>query len=198
MMLGTRKLEQAMDRAENYDEWKEAAQAFDTAKGFDRWRSKDTSTQYDNVSILIRLYRLRALRARHDNRGLLFTLNEGIHGNMGGMGKSGLYDRATFGTKQLIVDYVDEIVDALELLASPAVDDISFEEKLEFFRRARHCFGRSALMMSGSGMLLYFHVGVVKALWEQGLLPNIMSGASGGSVVGSLLCTHTEIGRAHV
>ena len=149
MMLGTRKLEQAMDRAENYDEWKEAAQAFDTAKGFDRWRSKDTSTQYDNVSIRIRLDRLRALRARHDNRGLLFTLNEGIHGNMGGMGKSGLYDRAMFGTKQLIVDYVDEIVDALELLASPAVDDISFEEKLEFFRRAHHCFGRSALMMSG-------------------------------------------------
>ena len=192
MMLGTRKLEQAMDRAENYDEWKEAAQAFDTAKGFDRWRSKDTSTQYDNVSIRIRLDRLRALRARHDNRGLLFTLNEGIHGNMGGMGKSGLYDRATFGTKQLIVDYVDEIVDALELLASPIVDDISFEEKLEFFRRAHHCFGRSALMMSGSGMLLYFHVGVVKALWEEGLLPNIMSGASGGSVVGSLLCTHTD------
>jgi NTE family protein len=135
---------------------------------------------------------LQSLRARHDNRGLLFTLNEGIHGNMGGMGKSALYERAMSGTKRLIVDYVDEIVDALELLASPAVDDISFEEKLEFFRRARHCFGRSALMMSGSGMLLYFHVGVVKVLWEQGLLPNIMSGASGGSVVASLLCTHSD------
>jgi NTE family protein len=46
--------------------------------------------------------------------------------------------------------------------------------------------------MSGSGTLLYFHVGVVKALWEQGLLPTILSGSSGGSVVGSLLCTHTD------
>ena len=192
MMLGTRKLEKAMEQATSYEEWKEAAVAYDEAKGFDRWRARDTSSQFDNVSIRIRLDRLRSLRARHDNRGLLFTLNEGIHGNMGGMGNSALYDRAMFGTKQLIIDYVDEIVDTLELLADPAIDDISFEEKLDFFRRAHHCFGRSALLMSGSGMLLYFHVGVVKALWEQGLLPNIMSGASGGSVVGSLVCTHTD------
>ena len=46
--------------------------------------------------------------------------------------------------------------------------------------------------MSGSGTLLYFHLGVVKALWEQGLLPDIMSGSSGGSIVGSMLCTHND------
>ena len=34
--------------------------------------------------------------------------------------------------KQLIHDYVEEIVDALALLASPAVDDISFEENWIF------------------------------------------------------------------
>lgn len=191
-LLGTRKLSKAMDQAQSYEQWREAAQAHDSARGLDRWRTRDQSSQFDYVSIRHRLDRLRSLRARHDYHGLLFTLNEGIHGNMGGMGKATLYERSMFGTKQLIVDYVDEIVDALELLASPRVDDISFEEKLEFFRRAHHCFGRSALLMSGSGTLLYFHVGVVKALWAQGLLPDIMSGASGGSVVGSLLCTHND------
>ena len=190
--LGVRKYARAMEKAQTYEEWKEAALRHDEATGMDRWRMRDQSTQFDNVSIRIRLDRLRSLRARHDHRGLLFTLNEGIHGNMGGMGKSSLYERAMFGTKQLIVDYVEEIVDALELLASPEVDEISFEDKLDFFRRAHHCFGQSALLMSGSGMLLYFHVGVVKAMWQQGLLPRIMSGSSGGSVVGSLLCTHND------
>lgn len=191
-ILGKRKYALAMEQAENYAQWQEAAQAYDSATGMDRWRSREQSTQFDNVSIRIRLDRLRSMRARHDYRGLLFTLNEGIHGNMGGMGKSALYERAAFGTKQLIHDYVDEIVDALELLAGPSLDEISFEEKLEFFRRAQHCFGRSALLMSGSGTLLYFHVGVVKALWEQKLLPTILSGSSGGSVVGSLVCTHND------
>ena len=192
MMLKNRKLEKALEEAESYDEWKDLALAYDKERGRDRWRSNDVSSQYDHVSIRIRLDRLQSQRARHDYAGLLFTLNEGIHGNMGGMGKSSLYEPALFGTKQLIVDYVDEIASALELLASPAVDDISFEEKLDFFRRAHHCFGRSALMMSGSGMLLYFHIGVAKALWEQRLLPNIMSGASGGALVGALLCTHAD------
>jgi NTE family protein len=187
-----RKFAKAMDQAESYEQWVEAAKGFDAATGMDRWRMRDQSSQFDNVSIRIRLDRLRAMRARHDYRGLLFTLNEGIHGNMAGMGKSALYERAVFGTKQLIHDYVEEIVDALETLASPEVEEISFEDKLEFFRRAHHCFGRTALLMSGSGTLLYFHVGVVKALWEQGLLPAILSGSSGGSIVGSLLCTHND------
>ena len=187
-----RKYARAMNQAENYDQWKEAAQAYDQASGMVRWRNRDQSTQFDNVSIRLRLDRLRSMRARHDYRGLVFTLSEGIHGNMAGMGKSDLYERAAFGTKQLIHDYVEEIVDALELLASDAVHDVSFEEKLEFFRRAHHCFGQTALLMSGSGTLLYFHVGVVKALWEQRLLPVTLSGSSGGSIVGSLLCTHND------
>jgi NTE family protein len=190
--IANRKQEKALSTASSYGEWREAAKAWDHKQGHDRWRLRDQSSQFDYVSIRLRLDRLRALRARHDNRALLYTLGEGIHGNMGGMGKATLYERALTGTKHLISDYVEEIVDALQLLARPEVDDISFEEKLDFFRRAHHCFGRSAFMMSGSGMLLYFHVGVVKALWQQGLLPNILSGASGGSVVGALLATHSD------
>ena len=60
MMLGTRKLEKAMEQAASYEEWKEAALAYDEAKGFDRWRAKDSSSQFDNVSIRIRLDRLRS------------------------------------------------------------------------------------------------------------------------------------------
>ncbi|MGD8680537.1 MAG: DUF3336 domain-containing protein [Lysobacterales bacterium] len=186
------KIQRALQQATTYEEWKEAAIAHDARTGMDRWKLIDQSRRYDYVAIRVRLDRLRALRARHDNRGLLFNLNEGIHGNMGGMGRSSLYEKTKFGTKQLVVDYVEEIVSALEHLAGPDVDEISFEEKLDFFRRADHCFGRSAFMMSGSGSLLYFHIGVVKTLLEQGLLPDVLSGSSGGSFVGSLVSTHSE------
>ena len=96
------------------------------------------------------------------------------------------------GTKHLIESYIEEVAHALELLASEGSGDISQEEKLDFFRRASHCFGHSALMMSGSGSLLYFHAGVIRALGEADLLPTIMSGSSGGSLVGSIVATHTD------
>lgn len=192
IISSTRKYEQAMDNASSYAEWKEAAMAYDRHAGLDRWKEMDQSRRYDYVAIRVRLDRLRALRKRKDDRGLLFNLNEGIHGNMGGMGRASLYEKAKFGTKQLVVDYVDEIVSALEHLADPQVDEISPEEKMDFFRRADHCFGRTAFMMSGSGSLLYFHIGVVKTLLEQNLLPDVLSGSSGGAFVGSLLSTRSD------
>ena len=181
-----------MDEATSYDEWKLAAIEHDEHSGAARWKLLDQSTRYDFVSIRTRLDHLRNLRAQDDDKGLLFALNEGIHGNMGGMGASPLYGKAKFGTKQLIEDYVEEIALALEHLANPEVDSISLADKLDFFQRANHCFGRSALMMSGSGTLLYFHLGVAKAMWQEGLLPDIISGSSGGALIGSIICASND------
>jgi len=187
-----KRLEKAMDQAESYEEWKLAAIEHDKESGAARWKEIDQSSRYDFVSIRSRLEHLRTLRDEQDDEGLLFALNEGIHGNMGGMGASPLYGKAKFGTKKLIEDYVEEIALALEHLASPEVDSIAVEDKLDFFQRASHCFGRSALMMSGSGTLLYFHLGVAKALWLEGLLPDIISGSSGGALVGSIVCASSD------
>ncbi|MGI9284199.1 MAG: patatin-like phospholipase family protein, partial [Pseudomonadales bacterium] len=74
----------------------------------------------------------------------------------------------------------------------PAVADISLAEKREFFERAHQCFGHSALMMSGAGSLLYFHIGALKAMHTQNLLPTILSGSSGGAFVGAIAGTHAD------
>ncbi|MEM1113319.1 MAG: DUF3336 domain-containing protein [Pseudomonadota bacterium] len=191
-ILTQQQINRSLDRASSYEEWRDAAEAYDRYHKLDQWRRKDNTSQYDYVSIRTRLDRLRSLRSRHDARGMLFTLNEGIHGNMGGMGGAGLYGKAKTGTKHLIEEYIEEIAQTLEFLADETDSDVAVEEKVEFFRRASHCFGHTAFMMSGSGSLLFFHVGVVKALSEAGLLPYVMSGASGGSIVGSVVCTHTD------
>jgi len=186
------RLERTMSRATNYDEWKEAALAWDQATGMDKWKIEPTSTKYDHANIQFRLDELRKLRANHDDVGLLFALNEGIHGNLGGMGNSALFEKAKFGTKKLITDYVDEVVDALLHINSlPESDELNHADKVDFFHRARLCFGRSALMFSGAGSLGHFHHGVGKALIEHDLLPDVISGSSAGSVFAALLGTHT-------
>ena len=184
--------EQQMRRADNYRQWKSAAIRYDKKHRYDRWKKKEYSSRYDFAAIKLRLAKLRKLRAAKDNHGLLFTLNEGVHGNLDGMGRPALYRKARFGTKKLITDYVNEVVLTLNYLASDRVDDIDFEEKLDFFQRASHCYGRSALLMSGAGSLLYYHLGVVKALWNEGILPSIMSGSSGGAFIAALAGTRSN------
>lgn len=182
--------ERDMATARDYAAWAAAAQAHDRKSGAQGWRDADASDHYDYKSIRQRLERLRNLSKAGDVRGLLFVLNEGIHGNIDGMGNERLYSKARFGTKKLIEDYVAEVVAALHKIAASRA--IPMDEKRDFFRRAQHCYGRTALLMSGSGAYLFFHVGVVKALWSEGVLPSILAGSSGGSIVAAVVCTRRD------
>ncbi len=180
--------------APDYLAWVKAARDHDKKSGLQTWRDADESKHFDYRAIRARLEKLRRLSTAGDVKGLLFVLNEGIHGNIDGMGHERLYQKARFGTKKLVEEYVAEVVASLDKIA--AARSIGREEKRDFFRRAQHCYGRSALLLSGSGSFLFFHIGVVKALWSQGVLPAIMSGASGGSIVAAVVCTRkdSEIG----
>ena len=188
----TKQLQSNMDTARTYKEWKAAAIAYDKATKLQEWKAEDESPHFDHASIRRRLVRLRKLRRKKDYAGVLYALNEGVHGNIDGIGRAELYGKAKFGTKKLIVDYVNEVASAIELLATPEASEIPEAERMDFFRRAQHCYGSSALMMSGAGSLLFFHIGVVKALWQQGLLPDVLSGSSGGAIVACLVSANSD------
>ena len=191
-----RKLERDMDRATCYAEWREAARAHDDASGAAAWKRQDRSARYGHPGVRRRLDLLRKLRTENDPHELLFYLNEGIHGNLDGIGKPAMYNVAKFGTKDLVTTYVQELEEAIRYLGDLDESVIPFVEKLDFFRRASHCYGRSALMLSGGGSLGPFHLGVARALWEQRLLPTVISGSSAGAVVAATMGTHTD-GELH-
>ncbi|MEM6606711.1 MAG: DUF3336 domain-containing protein, partial [Pseudomonadota bacterium] len=187
-----KRLSRKMQKADSYGDWADAAQEYDGISGARRWREIDQSRQYDYAEIRLRLDRLRSLRVRQDYHGLLYTLNEGIHGNMGGMGNEALYRRARYGTKRLIEQYIEEIDDALHFLAELDTSEIDLQEKLDFFYRANVCYGRSALLLSGGGVLGFYHLGVVKTLLEHGLLPRVISGSSAGALVAAVVGAHSD------
>ncbi len=184
-----------MKDAETYEQWRAAALDEDERTGADEWRRVDRSRRYDYKVVRLRLEEVREVKASGDPHRILFYLNEGIHGNTGGMGSSSLYRRSEFGTKDLVTDYTRELAGALEILADVDEEEIPLAEKLVFFRRASHCFGRTAIMFSGGGSLGPFHVGVCKALLEQDLLPDVISGSSAGAIVAAILgtCSDEEI-----
>ena len=191
-MSELKKAIQRMENAETFAEWKEAAEEHDALSGAEEWKKREHSDRYDYATIRERLREIRKARDAGDDRALLFALNEGIHGNLGGMGKASLYTHSKTGTKRLITDYVDEVTSALIHISNVRSNVITKAEKKDFFHRASHCFGRSALMLSGAGALGPFHVGVIKSLHEEGLLPRVISGSSAGALVAAVLGTHSD------
>ena len=178
--------------ARSYDEWADAARAIDESDGSARWRQEEKSAEFDSASVRKRLDTLRKMLAANDDRGLLFVLNEGVHGNMDGIASAGLWGHAKFGTKGLVEEYVEAVVDALVHISAVSDDRISQSEKADFFCRVSRCHGSSAFLMSGSGSLLFFHFGVAKALFQEGLLPTVISGSSGGSIAAGLLGCYND------
>ncbi len=186
------RLNTKMDKASSYLKWSEAAADYDFKMGFEEWKKSDSCESYDYRAIRHRLDIIRDLRMRRDYPRLLFTLNEGIHGNLGGMGKPSLYNKSKLGTKSLIHQYLNVLTEALDDIDQAPSDQISDDEKEDFFLRASHCNGRSALMLSGGANLGFFHAGIIKALFEQNQLPHVISGSSAGSIVAAITCTHGD------
>lgn len=186
------RIDKQMNLAQTYVEWQRLGSRRDEVSGASQWRYDNDSNLYDWREIKGRYEKLADLLEKQSYKELLYALNEGVHGNMGGMGQPVLYGRAITGTKQLIDDYVDTICAALVAIQNCPESVITYAEKLDFFRRASHCYGRSALLLSGGAGLIYFHHGVVQELVDHDLLPNVISGASAGSMVAALLGTHTD------
>ena len=181
-----------MSVSTDYESWQFLAEQFDQAGIGSRWRKKEQSSLYDNAEIRKRHDSLAKLLAEKNYSDLLFALNEGLHGNLEGIGNPALYQRARTGTKHLIESYNDLVIESLVAVAGVSNAQISHRKKVDFFRRAAHCYGRSALMLSGGAGLVYFHHGVVQTLLEHDLLPNIVSGASAGAWICAQLGTLSD------
>lgn len=102
------------------------------------------------------------------------------------------------GTNQPVSDESDHIFAfGPSVDSNPVLPAFHREHVVTFLKRARSAYGRSALCLSGGSMMGNYHFGHIKALLETDAMPNIVSGTSAGSVVGTILCTRTpeEIDR---
>ena len=182
----------ARDNAKNYNEWREISLELDALTGLDLWKIETASSTYNHELLRERLLHLRQWRNAKDHKQLIRALREGLHHDLGNMGNPLLYGRAHVGTKRLIEDFVDEVCDSLEYLCDANLEHLSNDAKLALFEDILKSFGQPALQLSGGATLGMFHVGVCKALDDQGLLPSVISGSSAGSLVASMIGSHTR------
>jgi TAG lipase/steryl ester hydrolase/phospholipase A2/LPA acyltransferase len=131
-----------------------------------------------------------------DIDSMLHLIRTTLTRDLGGMGMLRLYKHSWFGTKTLISDYIETAVATIEkfqkVTEGPKFSTAESQHYQSSVEDALKYFGRSALTLSGGANLGMKHIGVVKALWEAELLPDIISGASAGSIVAAICCTTTD------
>lgn len=193
-----RTLEQQLQQANTYAEWKTIGTQLDLAEGRTKWREDPVSSLYPYERVRTKIDLYRYLMMAQDLPTLMFELRAGLQRKQLGFGHRELFQKSHVGTKYLIDEYMDTIVEALNTVvrATPAENDedgeASLENKLAFFSETRHAFGRSALMLSGGGGLGMYHCGLVKTLIEQNCLPTVIAGSSAGSIVAGMIGVRTD------
>ncbi|KAF3777913.1 Triacylglycerol lipase [Nymphaea thermarum] len=174
-----------MRSALTYDEWAHAA------KMLDRETSRPSDSDlYDADLVRHRVTELRNRRRDGSLRDVVFCLRADLVRNLGNMCNPELH-RGRLHVPALIQDYIDEVSAQLRMVCDSDSDELPLEERLAFLHEARHAFGRTALLLSGGASLGAFHVGVVKTLVENRLLPRIVAGSSVGSIVAAIVGTRT-------
>ncbi|KAI9025083.1 acyl transferase/acyl hydrolase/lysophospholipase [Phycomyces nitens] len=180
--------------ATTYQEWFKAANALDSINGLEEWQAIHQSADYDWELIQARLSQLEDTRQSNPSISeIIFQLQTNLTRNLGDMSNPKLYSKFLTATKSLIDMYLDEVVLQLNLICDHSVDsdqepELTFEAKHTFFMNTRQVFGRTAIMLSGG----LCHLGVLRCLFKERLLPRIISGTSAGSVVAAVVCTRTD------
>lgn len=185
-------LSRALDHAKTYTEWEQLGTELDALAGLDLWKLDNSSADYNYELINERLLSLRTLQEKKQIPALLRSLREGLHHDLGNMGNPSLYTHANVGTKKLIEDYVEQVCTSLEYVCAQPADIIPYDDKIQFFENTGKSFGQPALMLSGGATLGLFHIGVCKALQDQGLLPKVISGSSAGAIMAAMVGSHSD------
>jgi hypothetical protein len=180
-----------MREATSFDDWLAAASEVDKLENATAWRWEQSSTEYNSTLVEETTKRLRDARRASDIRTLQFILRTVIQRQYAGIDRASLYRRAHTGTKIIIEAFQAEVNRSLAAVAA-STGVLSPQEKLEFFEHCRLQVGRTALALSGGGALAMSHMGVVKCLIERGLLPRVISGASGGSIIAGMMAFLTD------
>lgn len=182
-----KKMQHQLERAESYAEWREIALKLDEETGAQEWKLDNSSPYFDAEIISHRLNMLRRYYKEKRGLDLIYILREGLSHDIGNIGHPMLFTQTYIGTKKLIEDYVEGVSQGMAFVASDECDNLTLQEKIDFFKSCQLAYGQPAMMFSGGASLGLFHTGVCKVLMEQDLMPKVLSGSSAGALMTAML-----------
>ena len=179
------------------EDYERCTTELDVLQGHDVWKEAFESIEADYNPQVIETNMLKLQEAADscDAEAMLHLIRTTLTRDLGGMGILRLYKHSWFGTKRLISDYIETAVATIEKFQEVTKHNSSSADSQHYQNSlgdALKYFGRSALTLSGGANLGMKHIGVCKALWEAELLPDIISGASAGSIIAAIVASATD------
>ncbi|MCJ1442774.1 MAG: hypothetical protein MMC23_003271 [Stictis urceolatum] len=197
-------LRQKLRSTTNYADWVQRAKELDAYLGNSRWKETDDYAYYDYNTIRRVKDQLSSLRqqalktpkgageegSEHTVDELKTLVEACVKSNFAGVENPRLYSESYYGTKELAQCFIDELEQSLSFLLKES--SLSNDDKFLLAKHLHNNLGRTALCLSGGASFAYYHFGVIKALLDASLTPDVITGTSGGALAAALIGTRTE------
>ncbi len=184
--------EDGLAKANSYNEWLKIAIRIDEKEEKLSWRKQDESDIFHSQLLREHINTMQELRGSGDGLRLIGVVQESLSRHSWELNTPQLYTEAFSGTKFIISEYFREIEDSINFICDNDFPGITNQDKLKIFQEGNRIHGNTALMLSGGASFGIYHLGVVKALLAEGLLPRIISGSSMGAIVAAAACSKTD------
>jgi TAG lipase / steryl ester hydrolase / phospholipase A2 / LPA acyltransferase len=184
-------LKRQISKSTTSQQWKTLAKKYEekNKEYFGSSRGLNINDIYDKELLKNKLKQLQKNKENTNINDFMNVLRLDLTRNIGNIAKNKLHEHFMC-IPDTILNYIEEVKSQLTHIECST--DISIKDKITFFRETRNSYGRTALLLSGGASFGTFHLGVVKALFEHGLLPRIISGSSVGSIVAAIISVRTD------
>lgn len=118
-----RKLQTAMHKSSDYYEWRRIAGQLDEVLGNLDWIEEDFSPLYDCHKVKQQVNMIDRMVYSWDTFNLMFRLRSSLSRNQYGIMHEGLFSKAHSGTKRLIKQYHESVVNGLNFIANTEGDE---------------------------------------------------------------------------
>lgn len=178
-----------LEKSKNFKEYQKIAKIIDIYNNRLPWQKIVESSEYNYKYLSEIIKNLDNFLKTENAEKCSNFLRSIFHKDSCGLKNPNLYTYCLSGTKDVIINKNKKILKCLEMIYKSEMD---LDRKKRVFKELKHIYGKSGIVFSGGGGLGMIHLGVLSVLMDEGFLPNVVCGASVGSLIAGLIGTNSR------
>eukprot|EP00668_Euglena_longa_P020178 GGOE01025100.1.p1 GENE.GGOE01025100.1~~GGOE01025100.1.p1 ORF type:complete len:583 (-),score=181.55 GGOE01025100.1:393-2141(-) len=183
-----KRLKSTIATTEDYQTWWVTAKRLDLECGYGAW-SEDHRTSFDVEELTKYMRNLQRCLMLQDSQQTTYHLRCALRRTLSSASQDELFPYYC-GTKKILEQYIVQVINSIEFLYGS--QRMTLACRASFFRDTLQAYGRTALILSGGSALGLYHLGVMKALSDAQMLPNVICATELGAALAALVCVRRE------
>lgn len=181
-----------LKNASTYEEWSTCATHLDyLLPDLYKWKRDIVGQPVSHHEVNDRVEAMEELLQTEDDFRVDNMLRFSLSRDFAGITNPRLFDQLYGGTKAISEKWINCVLQALDFLVG-RWDKLPIRDKLRNIATMRNSVARTVLVLQGGRLFGLYHIGVIRELHRQRMLPKLILGTAAGAIIAALVAPLTD------